>query len=176
MPTLLNDPSFGLHRLHQGFRQACKRRRFSRARSDDPRKELAGYVEQAARARLEGMGLQVSRTGYNDPWDLWCEGARVEVKGASWSGRYQAAIRNHEADLLLLGCVPGEIGEGVEWFVIPAERYAHTNNIAIWTAAPADYGGQWAEFYRAWWWVDVVVQRTPAHRGWQLALFAEVTG
>jgi hypothetical protein len=165
---MINDPEYALHLMHQRFRQAQQQTRYSRARSDDPRKELAGYVEHQARLRLERLGFRVARTGYNDRWDLWCEGAKVEVKGATYrSRRYQAAIRNHKADVLLFGC---KRQGALDFFVIPAPAYAHTNNIAVWSPNPADYQGQWSEFHNAWWLMDAIISRAPAHQGWQPAL------
>ena len=167
---LTDDPNYVLHRLHQRYRKFQQRARYSRARSDDPRKELAGRVEHLALATLHRMGYRVSRCGYNDPWDLWCNGARIEVKGSTWSGRrYQAAIRNHRADVLLFGCQPPN--NELVFFVIPVRAYAHTRNIAVWTEDPAMYDGQWAEYYQAWWYLDATINRLPAHRGWQPALF-----
>ncbi|MGD9101709.1 MAG: hypothetical protein PVF45_14605, partial [Anaerolineae bacterium] len=133
-------------------------------------------VEHQAHLRLARMGFQVARTGYNDPWDLRCEGVKVEVKGATYrSRRYQAAIRNHQADVLLFGCKrPQADGGDLVFFVIPARAYAHTNNIAVWTRDPADYQGQWCEYYRAWWLMDAIVSRLPAYVGWQPALFQEI--
>lgn len=168
---LTDDPEYVLYLLHKRQRQARRRARFlpagySRARSLDPRKELAGCIEHLARAILAAMGYQVARTGYNAPFDLWAEGARVEVKAATYaSGRYQAAIRNHQADLLLLACQTP--AGGLEWFVIPGDHLGDIKNLAIWTEDPAQHNGRWFEYYQAWWWVDSICQRVPAHRGWQ---------
>jgi hypothetical protein len=167
---MIDDPAYTLYQMHRRFRDAQQRARFvfSRARSDDPRKELAGMAEHAALTLLQAMGYRVTRCGYNAAFDLWVEGARVEVKAATWSGgRYQAQIRNHDADLLLFCCQTPD--GSLEWFVIPAWAYAGVSNIAVWTRKPAAYGGQWCEYYRAWWFVDATVSQLPEHRGWQLS-------
>lgn len=171
--ALLDDPEYTLHLMHKRQREQSRRmwrqRRFSRARGTDPRKELAGRAEHVAQVRLEGMGYQVSRQEYNAPFDLLCEGARVEVKGASWSGeRYQGAIRNHEADLLLFGC--DQPGGELDFFVIPAEAYAGRRHLAVWTEVPGAHRGRWFEFWRAWWWVEAVMRRVSEHRDWQRGL------
>jgi len=167
---LLNDPEYVLHQMHKRERDAVRRRRFSRARSDDPRKELAGYVEQMARVRLARMGYRVARQGYNDSWDLVCEGLRLEVKGATFSSRrYQAAIRNHQADLLLFGCQRPE-DRPLTFFVIPAEAYRHVHHISIWSEDPRTYAGKWMVYLEAWPWVDVLLSRPEGKLAWQPAL------
>lgn len=162
------DQELALHRMHKRIRELQQRTRFSRARSSDPRKELAGFVEYQALAQLRGMGLRVSRRGYNDHCDIWCEGISIEVKAASWSsGRYQAAIRNHDADLLLLGCKTPD--EKLIWFVIPAGAYADVSHISIWTEDPTASNGQWIDYLDAWWHLDAALMQAPKTPG-QLTL------
>lgn len=127
-------------------------------------------VEHQARAILEAMGYQVARCGYNCGWDLWVDGAKVEVKAATYSGgRYQAnTSRNAGADLVLFGCQTPS--GALEWFVIPGEVLGNVKTVSVWTVDPADHNGRWCEFFSAWWWVDAICQRVPSHRGWQSEL------
>ena len=91
------------------------------------------------------------------------------VKAARWHGlRYQAAIRNHKADLLLFACKT-PVG-ALDWFVIPSDAYAGVSNIAVWTVDPSEHAGQWFDYYKAWWWVEAIVNGLPEHRDWQLSL------
>ena len=104
-----------LHQFFERMRREEQRARFCRP-GPDPRHELGREVELQVRAHLEGLGYWVSKAAPNARHDLWCEGVRVEVKGARWTGRYQANLRRNQADVLVLGCVNGSIG----FFVIPS--------------------------------------------------------
>jgi hypothetical protein len=160
---MINDPEYPLYQMHRRFRQFLARRRFThtRANSTDPRKELAGRVERLVQLRLERAGYHVQRNGYNAPWDLTVNGHRVEIKAATYkSGRYQAAIRNHQADLLIFAC---QAQIALHYFIIPAAAYAHTTNIAIWTPNPAHYTGQWSIFYNAWHFAALILDRPSPH-------------
>lgn len=156
-----------LARFFQQIRQEQQRARFVRwGRNVDPRRMLANRIEQQVKARLEGMGYRVSRTGHNERWDLWCEGVRLEVKASHWRGRYQANLRGNDADLLILACVNGKIS----FFVIPWGEVAGLAHLAIWSEEPAATAGRWARFYEAWDLVGELVANPPAGP-WQLPLF-----
>jgi len=132
----------------------------------DQRRILAGEIEQDVKARLQGMGYRVSKTGHNERWDLWCEGVRVEVKASSWGGRYQANLRGNEADVLILGCVNGI----VSYFVIPWEKLGDRRTVEVCSEDPEAYHGQWARWREAWGVVDDLVSDPPPNP-WQMPLF-----
>lgn len=154
-----------LARFFQRIRQEQQRARFQRPRRD-PRRVLAGRIEQQVKARLEGLGYRVSRTGNNARWDLWCEGVRIEVKASHWRGRYQANLRSNDADLLVLACVNG----GVSFFVIPWGEVAGRSSLEIRSEEPAATASRWARWYEAWELVGELVANPPAGP-WQLPLF-----
>ncbi len=146
-----------LHRLWE------EQRRGRYLLPEDPRHTLARRVERAVIQRLIGRGHQVSKAAPNEHWDLWADGIRIEVKAATWHGRYQANLRGNDADVLILGCVNGD----VHFFVIPFDRLEGRRHVAIWSPDPARYLGRWAPFYEAWEWLDALEVRNP----WQLPLF-----
>jgi hypothetical protein len=85
----------------------------------------------------------------------------VEVKAARWhpaprGGRYQVAIRNHRADLVLMACV-GEDDQVWAWFVIPKVAIGRRRNLAIWSVDPRAYSGRWAPYLEAWYIADQVI-------------------
>jgi hypothetical protein len=141
--------------------------RFRYARQADAR-ELAQDIENEARAVLEGLGYRTAKTGHNEHFDLWVEGVRVEVKGATFTDRYQANLRGNDADVLVFGCVNG----ATHFFVIPWPALGRRRNLAIWSENPDDYQGRWARFRDAWGIVDDLVADPP--RPYQLALPLEV--
>lgn len=154
-----------LARFFQRIRQEQQRARFAR-RDADPRRVLAGRIEQQVKARLEALGYRVSKTGHNERWDLWCEGVRLEVKASHWPGRYQANLRGNDADLLVLACV----NDGVSFFVIPWGEVAGQRGLTIRAEEPARTMGRWARYYEAWELVGELVANPPAGP-WQLPLF-----
>jgi hypothetical protein len=120
----------------------------------DDRMVVGRRVETLAAELLADRGYPVQLTSHKKAWDLYAGGAHVEVKAARWhpspkGGRYQVAIRNHRADLVLMACV-GEDGQVWAWFVIPGQAIGHRRNLAIWSVDPRAYGGQWAPYLEAW--------------------------
>ncbi len=119
---------------------------------------------------LTGRGYRVSRTKANSPFDLWVEGVRVEAKAARWhecmqGGRYQAAIRNHQADLLIFDCING----AHHLHVIPMTAIGAVKSIAVWSYDPTRSKGRWAQFLDAWAELDKAIDA--ANFVWQLPLF-----
>jgi len=170
---MIDTAEFQLFKMHRDHRRLLQAARFSRADSDDPTKELAGFAEHQAAARLRAMGYHVVRRGYNARFDLWVNGARVEVKASSWSsGRYQAHLRNHEADIVLWAVLTPQ-GDLV-WYVVPQWALEGRANVAIWSQDPARYTGQWGEYENAWWWLDAACQRASHTAGDQMLLLKEV--
>ena len=131
--------------------------------AEDDRKALARRVEAMAAERIADRGWPVQRCGANDPFDLQAGGAQIEVKAARWhaavngGGRYQAAIRNDQADLVVFACV-GERDEVWAWFLIPASEVGARRNVAVTSPDPRAYRGQWAEYLGRWDLVDEEVE------------------
>lgn len=135
---------------------------------------LARQAEKWVARRMEAFGYHTAPTPAKHPFDLWAwndrGGAiRVEVKISLYCpyhgyGRYQAAIRNHDHDLLIFVARNGR-----DWpFVIPAEIVPRTN-LTIWTPCPGD-SKPWRPYLEAW---DYLHQAIASHQpiGWQLPLF-----
>ena len=160
-----------LDRLLHKWNEESKRSRWTLAaagcaKKRDPRRELAKWVEGEARARLAGLGYTVTRMGPLDHFDLLVEGLRVEVKGATWSGcRYEANLRDNEADLLVFGCLDGSL----HFFVMPFDVVRGRTVIKVTSHDPRDYMGRWAPYYEAWAWVADL--KATCVNPWQLPLF-----
>jgi len=116
------------------------------------RKRFAHEIETAIIDRLRAENHYVSRAAANEHFDLLSDGLRIEVKAAALSGgRYQAALRSNDADVLILACRDGERDH---WFVIPFECVAGLTHIEIRNSAPDRYRGWMAPFYDAWHIID----------------------
>jgi hypothetical protein len=143
----------------------------------DPRQALAARVERDVTGRLRDRGYYVTRTGHQVSFDLLANGVRVEVKAATWSsGRYQAALRSNQADVLVLGCqVPlslqgrGAGGEGFTYFIIPFTEVRGLRNFAIWSLDPERSQGRWSRWLEAWPVIDDLIARGVNH--WQMPLW-----
>lgn len=138
----------------------------SLALPSDDQVALGRRVEVMAAEILGERGHTAYLTSHKRAWDLSVGGARVEVKGARWDGRrYQAAIRNHQADVVLMACLDdgalahrGAGDDGVAgWFVIPAAAVGGRRNLAIWSRDPLQYIGRWTRWLEAWDVVDEAV-------------------
>lgn len=101
---------------------------------------------------LAGSGYDIYTTPHKAPFDLWIGDVRIEVKVSRWinprqhPGRYQAAIRNHKADLILFDALNGSD----HWFVIPMNQVAPRKTIEITSYDVCVYSGRWAEYLEAW--------------------------
>jgi hypothetical protein len=149
------------YRFHQELRRFDRVARFGTPSASSPdgnrddRMVVGRRVEAIAAELLADRGYPVQLTSHKKAWDLYAGGAHVEVKAARWhpalrgKGRYQVAIRNHRADLVLMACV-GEDDQVWAWFVIPGQAIGHRRNLAIWSVDPRAYGGQWAPYLEAW--------------------------
>jgi hypothetical protein len=153
-----------------------KRWRFIRSPRPGKRDKgpLAAEAELLVAQYIRGLGYHTCPTMANAPFDLWAwddqgHAARIEVKislYSAWrtSGRYQAAIRNHEHDLVIFIA-----RNGIDWpFVVPAAAVPRTN-LTIWTKCPAD-SKPWRPYLEAW---DHLHQTIASQKpqGWQLPLF-----
>jgi hypothetical protein len=143
---MYTDAIYRLHQENHKFLRAQNRRRPISAHM-----RLAYQVEGRLKRRLEAQGYQVYATPHNCPFDLWVAGVRVEVKASRWyehkrGGRYQANIRQHEADYLVFDCINGTD----HYFVIPMAALGSRRSLEICSHDPADYGGQWAGYLENW--------------------------
>lgn len=120
---------------------------------------------------IRQRGLQVNLTTKQCPFDLWVadsqgRAARVEVKTSLYHrGRYQANIRQHTAVDLLIFLAKN----GAWWpYLIPIAAIGSHHNIAIWSACPGDYKGQWSSYLNAWQHLEQAITARP--QNWQLSL------
>ncbi len=162
-----SDP---IDRMHQENLQFLLAQRYRQPRSPRDYRFTEREAVQAIIEQAEDRGYRVNRTRGNAPFDLWIEGAKAEVKGATWheslkGGRYQAAIRNHAADVLLFDCINGSH----HIFVIPMAAIVPKTSIAIWHYDPACYVGKWTPYLDAWDCLDEAVRY--ANHVWQPPLF-----
>ena len=148
--------------------QARRERAITRAMSIRPAefKRFAHDAEADIIDRLRDEKHYVSRAAANAHFDLLVDGLRIEVKAASLrGGRYQAALRSNDSDVLVLVCYDGE---QKHYFVIPFERVASLTHIEIRNADPAAYRGWMAAWRDAWYLIDQYIARGLNH--WQPAL------
>lgn len=129
-----------LHRL--AARQAQRDRFLMRALAVPPcqRKSFARQIEIAIAEQLRAAGYIVSRTGANAHFDLLVDSLRVEVKAATLSGgRYQAALRSNNADILIFVCRDPDGDD--HHFVIPFDEVRGLTHIEIHNPDPSAYAG-----------------------------------
>lgn len=110
---------------------------------------FARSVEKRIAQQIALLGYTVRPTSNNAPFDLWAGGAKIEVKGSRWNdnrGRYQAAIRNYQADVLLFDAVNGSD----HIFIIPMQLIIPKKTIEVCSYDVSQYSGQWAAFLEAW--------------------------
>lgn len=124
------------------------------------RQALAEEGECLAKQWIRDLGYTVyRRNSPNDPYDLRVEGFDaqiwVEVKiSQCYKGpkghRFQADVRQYKADVLIFIARNGK-----DWpFIIPMNQIRPRRNVAIWSAQPKQYKGQWAPYLGAW---DILV-------------------
>jgi hypothetical protein len=165
-------PDEQLHRQHA---DQCQRDRFVTrylaAHTPVDYKSFGREIETAIAARLRESGYSVSRTAANEHFDLLVNGLRVEVKAACASGnRYCAALRDNDADVLILCCrTPAYGREGDDhYFVIPFDQVKGRTQIKISNIDPAAYAGRLSAWREAWALLDQLIARGVNH--WQPAL------
>lgn len=150
-----------------------KRRRFFTPPAKKDTGPLAREAEQWVSRFIEQLGYRAAPTVANAPFDLWAwddngGAARIEVKISLYHpyqnyGRYQAAIRNHEHDVVVFIARNGR-----DWpFVIPAPLVP-AKSLTIWSKCPAD-SKPYRPYLAAW---DVLHHAIAISRpiGWQLPL------
>jgi hypothetical protein len=160
------------------WRQAQRKRRFIGPAKTGDNHRLGRQAETAVTTRLQAMGYQVHPTTHKCPFDLWVadgqgRAIRVEVKISLYhsagrhGSRFQARIHN-QADILIFIA-----RNGTDWiYVIPMAAISSRKNIAIWSACPGDYTGQWAPYLNAWPQLIQAIQTAPA-RPYQPTLLQE---
>jgi hypothetical protein len=162
-----------LARLHLAQQRYDKSQRFTAPcpRSLDPRRVLSRQIERHVRERIQAQGLVCTKTNHTARYDLLVQGVRVEVKAARWDGiRYEANLRDNSADLLVFGCLDGEL----HFFVIPFSQVAGKTVIKITRHDPRDYIGQFMVYYEAWDLLDDLVRA--GRNAWQPDLLAPGLG
>jgi hypothetical protein len=122
-------------------------------------------MEVEVKERLIDLGYIVTGTRHKEHFDLLVNGVRVEVKAAMWDGkRYGAALRESDADILILGC----LGADLAFFVVPFDQVRGLSYVKITSHNPGDYQGRFATFLEAWDVVSAMVQA--GVNTWQLPL------
>ena len=159
-----------IDRLHQENLQFLQAQRFKPPRNTNDHRAVEQKATTEIMRQANDRGYRCSPTGNNDPFDLWIEGAKVEIKAATYNpaktgGRYQANIRNHTADILIFDCINGT--HHVHF--IPMIEISPRHHIAVWSYDPALSSGQWLPFLEAWDYLEQAVFE--ARHMWQLPLF-----
>jgi hypothetical protein len=150
MPGLwfYTDP---IDRLHQENLQFLKRQTFIGRHKRTPDSAHNKALEKRAVDKVITLanewGYRVNPTTKNAPFDLWVEGAKVEVKASLYAEskkghRYQAAIRNHLCDIVIFDCINGTD----HLHFIPVAAIGTRRNIAVWSYDPAESTGLWRPF------------------------------
>lgn len=161
-----------LARLHLLQQRYDKAQRFTApcARALDPRRILSRRIERHVRERIQAAGLICTSTSHKARYDLLVQGIRVEVKASRWDGaRYEANLHGNAADLLIFGCLDGDL----HFFVIPFDQVAGKTVIKITSHDPRDYVGQFMAYYEAWNLLDDQVRA--GRNAWQPELFGGST-
>ena len=163
MQVYSEDEKFHMQHAKQQQRDRFIMRYLAVAPAD--RKQFAHDVESDIIDRLR-ENHYVSRAAANAHFDLLIDGLRVEVKAAALSGgRYQAALRANDADVIVFVC---HDGEQQHYFVMPFDRVRGLTHIEICNADPAAYAGWMAAWRDAWHLIDQLIARGLNH--WQPAL------
>lgn len=153
-----------LARFHFAQQRYDKSQRFTAPcdRALDPRRALSRRIERHVRERIEVRGIACTKTSHTARYDLLAQGIRIEVKAARWDGcRYEANLRSNDADLLVFGCLDGDL----HFFVIPFDQVAGKTVIKITRHDPRDYLGQFMAYYEAWDLLDDLVRA--GRNAWQ---------
>lgn len=132
--------------------------KFARPRPAEQR--LASEVEHKIAQRIRALGYSVWPTPNNWPFDLYAGGARVEVKASKWqtgAGRYQAAIRNHQSDLLIFDAINGTD----HIFIIPMRLVIPNRTVEITRYQVDLYSGRWAAFLENWQYLHEAIEQSP---------------
>ena len=161
-----------LARLHEREWTWARRQRYvlyDPAR--DHRNPLARYMVRYVRDKLTERGHIVAGMRHKAAFDLCDQGVRIEVKVSRWDdreNRYEVNLRDNDADVLVFGCLDGDL----HCFVIPFDQVAGKTVIKITSHDPVDYMGQWMRWYEAW---DVIDELVAAGRNaWQPELLEMV--
>ncbi len=164
--VFVEDPIDRFHRLAAQEAQRAKYllQHANRPREEDARRRLAREAEDAVADMLKAKGFFVTRASPNAHFDLLVNGLRVEVKASTWSGRYEANLRDNDADALVFACKNGRL----HFFVMPFDVVAGLTVIKVTREDPADYLGRWSPYLEAWPLIDDLVAKSINH--WQLPL------
>lgn len=130
--------------------------RYAGTTAVDQRQIFARRVEDRVKSELEKRGYTVALTTHKCPFDLWIGDIRCEVKGSNWqrSQRYQAHIRNCDADVLIFDAINGSH----HYFIIPMADVGSRHTVEISSYDVDAYRGQWSRFLEAWDVLSEIVQ------------------
>jgi hypothetical protein len=148
------------------------------------RRRAANLLSQEGEAKaielIGRQGYEAYPTTHKCAFDIWVQdahgqAARVEVKTSLYKictdprkgGRFEANIRQHkDTDVLIF------LAKNGSWwpYIIPISAIGQRQNIAIWSACPADYKGQWAIYLNAWQHLEQAIRNTQP-RVWQLGFY-----
>lgn len=156
-----------LARLHHEAQLWDRRQRYVLDGSHDDRQPLARRMVHYVREKLTERGHVVTGMRHKAAYDLCDQGVRIEVKVSRWDdreARYEANLRDNNADLLVWGCLDGDL----HCFVIPFDQVVGKTVIKITSHDPRDYCGKWMRWYETW---DVIDELVAAgYNAWQPAL------
>jgi len=161
-----------LARLHNEAWSWARRQRYVfNFAPRDHRNPLARRMVRYVREKLTERGHVVAGMRHKAPYDLCDQGVRIEVKVSRWGDRekrYEANLRDNDADVLVFGCLDGDL----HCFVIPFDQVAGKTVIKISCRDPRDYIGKWMRWYEAW---DVLDELVAAGRNaWQPKLLEDL--
>lgn len=118
-------------------------------------------VQDKAKTKIETMlGVKAIPQTYKSPYDFLVGNVTVEIKGTRWqkkAQRYQADVRHHIADIVLLDAVNGSD----HWFIIPMADIAPRRKIEVYSYNVERYRGQWCGYLEAWFLLVEMVIKTP---------------
>lgn len=154
-------------RLHRLVRKQEQAARFARPAGPDQH-QLARQVERLVARLAADWGYRSWFTPHKSPFDIWIENVRVEVKASNWqqAGRYQARIRNHQADLIIFDAINGSD----HFFIIPMAMVIPRQTVEVTRYDVSEYSGRWAVFLEAWNVLHQAIENAPS-RPVQLALW-----
>jgi len=159
--------------LIQDLRQAQRKsEQIARYYATVEKRKQTHRLAQAAQGRILGkiqrLGYTAYLTTHKAPFDAWIAGCKAEFKASNWQTkgrRYQAHIKNHQADIVIFDAINGMD----HYFIIPMAAVAPRKTIEITRFHVSQYQGQWAQYLERW---DILQQAVEAstHRSIHIQL------
>lgn len=110
---------------------------------------LAQVAQERIIRKLERMGYTAYTTTHKAPFDAWIAGCKAEFKVSNWqdkAGRYQAHIKNHQADIVIFDAINGTD----HYFIIPMAAITPRKTIEITRYHVNHYQGRWSPYLERW--------------------------